>query len=160
MYERTLKPRFRPQPKPYISPIDSKKPANATLELQRRVKHLSQERQFITYDKAFRTMLGSDRSGIAASRTPVGRDRTHKRRISEEVEHRNKGCSYTRLHQRKVSLRKEQAWEDIKVAQALAVSKARSRSPVTLETEMDTQTSFKTRHRCNQSAMESTNVLE
>ena len=101
------------------------------------MKNLSQERQFITYDNAFRAKLSSDRGTVALSHTPVNRDRTHKRRISEEVEQRVKGSSYSGLHQRKVSLRKEQDWEDIKLAQALAINKARSRSPATLETEME-----------------------
>jgi len=133
LYERT--PKLRPPPR--SKPSDPKKPANASLELQRRMKTLSQERQFITYDSAFRAKLSSDRGNSTLSRTPMHRDRTHKRRISEEVEQRGKSGSYTGLHQRKVSLRKEQEWEDIKVAQALAVHKARSRSPNTLETDLE-----------------------
>jgi hypothetical protein len=44
-----------------------------------------------------------------------------------------------------VSLRKEQEWEDIKLAQALAINKARSRSPATLETEMENTLTVQTK---------------
>lgn len=145
LYEKTTKARPLPRSKPSTSPADPKKPTNAPLELQRRMKNLSQERQFITYDSAFRAKLSSDRGNSALSSTPMNRDRTHKRRISEEVEQRMKGGSYTGLHQRKVSLRKEQEWEDIKVAQALAIHKARNHSPVTLETELNSTFTLQTK---------------
>lgn len=145
LYEKTTKARAPSRSKPSASPTNAKKPANASLELQRRMKNLSQERQFITYDNAFRAKLSSDRGNATLSRTPQNRDRTHQRRISEEVQQRAKGCSYSGLHQRKVSLRKEQEWEDIKLAQALAINKARSRSPATLETEMENTLTVQTK---------------